>query len=125
MTSYWIVFIGGGLGAAARLGITSVMSRYAGLGFPWGTLTVNCLGALFIGFLVEVCALRFNLTSTMRSFLVTGILGGFTTFSAFVLEASAMTQRGDYGAVIFYILVSVLGGMALFILATHTVRAVF
>lgn len=120
--TYLLVFAGGGLGAVSRLALSTWVGRFATTSFPWGTLTVNLLGALAIGFLVELAALKFNMPQNLRYFLVTGILGGFTTFSAFTLETSAMLQRGDYANMLLYVLLSVFGSVLLFLLATHTVR---
>ena len=118
-----IVFLGGGLGALARYVMTAHLTKAYGNDFPWGTLAVNLLGAFLMGLIVELLALKINLPAPARSFLTTGILGGFTTFSAFTLETGLMIDRGAYGALFAYIGLSVFGGIALFLMATAIIRA--
>jgi fluoride exporter len=120
-----IIFVGGGLGAIARHIVASMTAQMAGTGFPWGTLAVNLIGAILIGIVVEMLALKTNLAPEWRLFLVTGILGGFTTFSAFSLETSLMLTRGDYTHLIAYITLSVAGSIALFLGATTLIRQIF
>jgi fluoride exporter len=91
---YLIVFLGGGLGAALRHGVNLAAARFAGTGFPYGTLFINVAGSLAMGLLVEYFALKAGLPQRWRLFLTTGILGGFTTFSAFSLEAALLYERG-------------------------------
>jgi len=95
---HWIlVFVGGGLGAAARHGVGRATLHAFGPGFPWGTLTVNVIGSFLIG-------LAFALLETgqpARLFLVTGFLGGFTTFSAFSLDALTLWERDPWTAGIY------------------------
>ena len=105
---YVIVFIGGGLGAALRHGVARASLAYLGPAFPYGTLFVNLLGGLLMGVFAEVFLSRGGGSQELRLFLTTGLLGGFTTFSAFSLEAAGMWQRSDYAALIFYIVASVL-----------------
>jgi fluoride exporter len=123
MGTYVVVFVGGGIGSMARLFIISLMGKQVGTAFPWGTLAVNLLGALVIGLLIELMALRWSASESQRYFLVTGFLGGFTTFSAFSLETASMCIRGDWGMVAAYALASVLGTLGLVILSTHLLRA--
>lgn len=122
MTPHLLVFLGGGLGAVARYVLSGFVGRMAGDGFPWGTLCVNILGAALIGVLVELLALKFEASQHLRLFLVTGILGGFTTFSAFSLEAALMMQKGAWAMLATYIGASVLGTIAAVLLATAAVR---
>ena len=96
------VAFGGALGAIGRYTVGHAALRVLGSGFPWGTLTVNVLGGFLIGFLVEALALKFTAGPTLRAFLVTGVLGGFTTFSAFSLEAASMIQRGALSLALLY-----------------------
>jgi CrcB protein len=122
MIHYFIVFVGGGLGAASRLAVSEHMARHLGTGFPWGTLAVNLMGALTIGVLIEFAALKWSMPDTWRYFLITGFLGGFTTFSAFSLETTSMIMRGDWGMAAGYTAISVIGTVALVLLATYTLR---
>lgn len=112
---FLIVFFGGGLGAALRHGINIVAARAFGTGFPYGTLIINVLGSLAMGLIAEYFALKAGLPQRMRLFLTTGILGGFTTFSAFSLEAALLYERGaTLGAAIYVIASVVLAISALF-----------
>jgi CrcB protein len=123
MTKYLLVFVGGGIGSMARLFVTSFTGKQIGTAFPWGTLSVNLLGALVIGLLIELMALRWSAPEAQRYLLVTGFLGGFTTFSAFSLETASMCTRGDWIMAVAYVLASVIGTVGLVILSIHLLRA--
>ena len=118
MTSTLIpIALGGAIGASLRYlaGIAAV--RLLGHGFPWGTLTVNILGSFLMGVIVVLLS-HIN-GNRFAPFLMTGVLGGFTTFSAFSLDAVTLYERGEMGAVALYVTVSVgLSIAALFIGAT-------
>ncbi|MGI9570540.1 MAG: CrcB family protein, partial [Desulfobulbia bacterium] len=86
---------GGAIGAAARYLVGVGAIRLFGMGFPWGTLIVNISGCLIMGIVIEAVALKFSVSNVVRTFLTTGILGGFTTFSAFALDFSFLLQRKD------------------------------
>jgi CrcB protein len=107
MTPVLAVALGGALGSVARYLMVGQMTRWFGPSFPWGTLTVNVIGGLAIGILAEAMALKWSVTQETRLFLITGILGGFTTFSAFSLEVVALAQRGAFGPALVYIVASV------------------
>ena len=81
--AYLIVFLGGGLGAALRHGINLASARAFGTGFPYGTLLINITGSLVMGLAAAYFAFKGDASQHWRLFLTTGILGGFTTFSAF------------------------------------------
>ena len=102
-----IVFFGGGLGAAARYGMNIGVGRALGSAFPWHTLAVNIIGCFLMGVLTEAMALRLNLSNETRLFLVTGVLGGFTTFSAFALDFAFLVERRDVIGAAGYVLASV------------------
>jgi CrcB protein len=104
---YLIVFLGGGLGAALRHGINIFAARVAGIGFPYGTLSINIAGSLAMGLIAEYFALKGGLPQHWRLFLTTGILGGFTTFSAFSLEAALLYERGQLAGAAIYVVASV------------------
>ena len=117
------VAIGGALGATGRHLAGIAVARVVGHGFPWGTLTVNVAGSFLMG--VLVVALTQLGGTRFTPFLATGLLGGFTTFSAFSLDAMALYERGQTGTAAMYVLASVvlsLAGIGLGALAT---RAVF
>ena len=101
---YLIVFVGGGLGAALRHGVTRASLVYFGPAFPYGTLFVNVVGGVLMGVVAELFVERGVGNQELRLFLMTGVLGGFTTFSAFSLEAALMWQRSDFGALAAYVM---------------------
>ncbi len=105
---YLIVFIGGGLGAALRHGVNILAARVFGVEFPYGTLSVNVVGCLLMGVFAAYFAFRGGASEHWRLFLITGILGGFTTFSAFSLDAALLYERGDLHLAAFYVIASVL-----------------
>lgn len=125
MNNMIVVFLGGGLGSVARLGINLAIGRALDTSrMPWHTLTANILGALIMGVLVEMLALRVTMSSTARYALVTGFLGGLTTFSAFSLENALMFERGAWLDMALYIGLSV-GGTLLAVLAGSWVTRSF
>ena len=117
------VFIGGGVGAAVRHGVNRASLAYLGPAFPYGTLIVNIVGSLLMGVLAELFLLKGGGSQTFRLFLTTGLLGGFTTFSAFSVDAALMWQRSDYAALGTYILASVLISIVALFLGMAAVRA--
>jgi CrcB protein len=98
---------GGAIGAVLRFLMTSGVARVLGSDFPWGTLSVNVAGSLAMGLLVELFALRFDANQEWRAFLTTGILGGFTTFSAYSADAVLLIERNDTVGALVYIFGSV------------------
>ncbi len=109
-----LVFLGGGLGAMARHGVNITAARLFGIAFPWGTLTVNIVGSLCMGLFVGWFALRAGgaVTQHARLFLTTGVLGGFTTFSAFSLDVAMIWERGEHGLAAVYVVASVVLSVA-------------
>lgn len=106
---------GGALGAGLRHLVNTGAVRLLGIGVPWGTVLVNIVGSFLMGWLIEALALRFNGSPEIRIFLATGLLGGFTTFSAFSLDFTVLLQRGDHVAAALYLIGSVsLSILALF-----------
>lgn len=117
------IFLGGGIGAASRYGLASFVQRLMPGDFPWGTFAVNVIGAFVMGALVELFALKLNVPETTRLFLTTGVLGGFTTFSAFSLESASMVQRGDWLQLGLYAAASVIGTIAVLLGGMALVRS--
>lgn len=112
--SYLIVFLGGGTGAALRHAVNVLAARLFGTGFPNGTLLVNVTGSAVMGLLAGYLAFRSDLSQHWRLFLMTGILGGYTTFSAFSLDAGLLYERGEIALAAAYVLGSVvlsIGGL--------------
>lgn len=99
---------GGALGAVLRHLFGMLALRLLGPGLPWGTLGVNIIGGLAMGMIVEWLALRGGLGESVRLFLTTGLLGGFTTFSAFSLEVTGMLARNDHALAAGYAATSVI-----------------
>jgi CrcB protein len=106
--NYLIVFIGAGIGGALRHGVNSASARLLGIGFPWGTLTVNIVGCFAMGLIAGYFAFKGEAGQAWRLFLTTGILGGFTTFSAFSLDTAMLYERGAFGPLALYVGGSVL-----------------
>ncbi len=114
MQAYLIVFLGAGIGGALRHGVNIAALRLFGGEFPFGTLAVNIIGSLCMGLLAGIFALKADPGLNLRLFLITGVLGGFTTFSAFSLDAALLSERGQLTLAALYIAVSVgaaLGGL--------------
>ncbi len=107
-----LVLAGGGVGSVARYLVSTVAGKSLGDAFAWGTMIVNLLGCLLIGFLVGLLD-RAILSRAMRLLLVTGFLGGFTTFSSFSLESIRMFLAGTPGKGILNLAVTVVAGFAL------------
>ncbi len=105
--SYLLVFLGGGFGAALRHGVNIASARAFGLGFPTGTLIINVTGSLVMGLIAGWFALKGDLSQGWRLFLTTGVLGGYTTFSAFSLDAILLWERNEAGLAALYVLASV------------------
>ncbi len=105
MTPLLQVALGGALGASARYLTGLTAARLLGKGFPWGTLTVNILGSFLMGILVV--ALLHLSANRFAPLLMTGLLGGFTTFSAFSLDAVTLYERGEITLAALYVLGSV------------------
>ena len=105
------VGLGGGIGSVLRFGMGRWILMREGAGFPWGTLLVNVAGCMAIGLLARMCDARVVSDET-RLFLTTGLLGGFTTFSAFGLETITLAQSGHLGAAVVYVMLSVGGALA-------------
>jgi fluoride exporter len=113
--AYVLVFLGGGLGAALRHGVNVGTARWLGTHFPYGTLTVNVTGSLIMGLLVAYLAFKGDHSQHWRLFIATGVLGGYTTFSAFSLDVAVLYERGEIGLAFGYVLASVvLSILALF-----------
>lgn len=125
MSKVLLVFVGSGLGGAARHGVNIWTMRAFGPHFPAGTFIVNVVGGLMMGLVAGWFAFRSNVAGAqdLRLFLATGILGGFTTFSAFSLDTIVMIERGDLGLAAFYVAASVLLAGAALALGLFIVRS--
>jgi CrcB protein len=125
MRSYLLIFVGAGMGGALRHTVNTACARYCGLAFPWGTVTVNILGSFLMGVIAGWLAFKAHegWSQPLRLFLTTGILGGFTTFSAFSLDAMLLWERGDPGTAAAYVMASVLLSIAGLALGLTLIRA--
>jgi CrcB protein len=104
--TYLIVFLGGGIGAALRHGVNITSARLLGTAFPYATLFENVTGSLVMGLLAGYFAFRGGLPQHWQLLFTTGILGGYTTFSTFSLDAVLLYERGQPGAAALYVVLS-------------------
>ena len=120
--TYLIVFLGGGVGAALRHGINILVGRTLGGGFPFATLFINISGSLIMGLVAAYFAFKGDASQHWRLFLTTGILGGYTTFSAFSLDAALLYERGAIGLAALSVLASVVLSLAGLFAGLYLVR---
>ena len=116
MRAYLLVFVGGGIGAALRHGVNITLARWLGMHFPFHTLFENVSGSIVMGLLTGYFIAAGGTPQSIRLLLTTGILGGYTTFSAFSLDTVLLIERDQYGLALIYVAASVLaaiGGLAL------------
>jgi CrcB protein len=107
MMNYVLVFIGGGLGSTLRYLVNVVCPRLFGTDFPYHTFIINITGSTVMGLIAGYFAFRGDASQSWRLFLMTGILGGYTTFSAYSLDAAVLYERGAIGLSLFYVVGSV------------------
>jgi len=122
---YLLVFIGGGLGSTLRHVINVVSSRVLGTAFPYHTFIINITGSIVMGLIAGYLAFKGEASQPWRLFLMTGVLGGYTTFSAFSLDAALLYERGAIGLALAYVIgsvvLSILGLFAGLALVRHLV----
>lgn len=123
--SYLIVFLGAGFGGSLRHGVNVFAARAFGPGFPVGTFAINVVGSLLMGLAAGYFASRGDPGPEARLFVTTGILGGFTTFSAYSLEAVALYERGRQASAIAYAGGSVVFSIAALVLGLSIARRLF
>lgn len=97
------VAVGGAVGSVVRYLMAGWIQSAAWEGFPYGIFVVNISGGFVMGLLIEMMALKWNVSLEMRAFLTTGILGGYTTFSTFSLDSALLIERGSYASAAIYI----------------------
>ena len=105
-----VVGVGSFVGGVLRY-LISVSMRDVSAGFPWATLLVNVVGCFMIGLVYGLCARYVNVPQQMCLLLITGLCGGFTTFSTFAAESLSLLQEGNIGLFLTYVLLSLLGGL--------------
>lgn len=112
MRLFLLASAGGAVGAGIRYLVSRWFTSVGLIDFPWATLFINVTGSFLMGVVIELLALRFNASSELRTFLATGILGGYTTFSAFSLEFATLYERGSTTAAFSYVAASVVLSLA-------------
>lgn len=122
MNALLAVFFGAGLGGALRHGVNIASLRLLGAGFPYGTLIVNIAGSLVMGLVAGWFASRTDPAQSWHLFLTTGVLGGFTTFSAYSLEVVHLYERGDLSSALLYAVLSVAFSLAALVLGIMIAR---
>lgn len=123
MMMLWVAF-GGAIGAAARYLVGVQAVRLFGPDFPWGTMIVNVAGSFAMGVIISLFALKLQASQEVRAFLTTGVLGGFTTFSAFSLDFAVLAERKALAAAGFYVIGSVGLSLVALFAGLWVVRAV-
>ena len=107
MNLIFSIALGGAIGAVLRHFMAYRVGSVVGLTFPYGTLSVNVLGSFLMGLMITLFAEKFALSQEIRAFLTVGLMGGFTTFSAFSMETVLLIERHNYSGAAWYILASV------------------
>ena len=121
--NFLLVMIGGAVGSAGRYAVGKATLGAFGPDYPWGTLAVNLIGGLLMGLLAGALA-RTGGSEHSRLLLAVGVLGGFTTFSAFSLDAALMIETGAWAKALVYVLASVTGSILALFAGLYLVRAV-
>lgn len=122
LTALLWVATGGALGSVTRYLSMVLLGQWLGSSFPWGTLFVNIVGSFVMGVLAELGALAWQPSQDIKLFLMTGILGGFTTFSTFSLDVALLVERHDWAVAGLYVAVSVLASVGALFAAMALVR---
>ncbi len=105
--NYLLVFIGGGLGSCLRHAVNVICPRFLGTNFPYHTFIINITGSTIMGLVAGYLAFKGDAAQSWRLFLMTGILGGYTTFSAYSLDSAVLYERGEIGLAALYVVGSV------------------
>ena len=111
MGAYLAVAVGGTLGCWARYAMTSLVQTLCGRSFPYATLSINVLGSFLMGFLFIATLERLIVSDQVRLGMLSGFLGGFTTFSTFAMETLLLTEQGEPGKGALYVVLSVVLGL--------------
>ena len=125
MTKALLVFLGSGIGGSMRYGVNVWAPKVFGVHFPAGTFIVNVVGGFLMGAIAGWLAFKADMawSQDLRLFLTTGILGGFTTFSAFSLDTVLLIERGDYQTAALYVVASVVLSIAALALGLALMRS--
>ena len=121
-----LVAMGGAIGSMARFGISSLVVKQVNpVNFPWGTFSVNILGCMLAGVFLLVAESMQSISQEARLFVVTGLLGGFTTFSAFGIETLGLLRRGEMLIAISYASLSIIVGVLAMWLSYSLLKVMF
>ena len=118
MFSFLAIFAGGGIGSVARWLICSKINNH------WGTMLVNVIGAFLIGVCYVYCSQKINLRPEVRQFLSVGLLGGFTTFSTYLLDFSTLLNRNEWLEAVLYLCLSIFIGVLFLVLGMKLVQGI-
>lgn len=110
MEKVLFVALGGGIGAACRYLLTQFSNAHGGTIFPYGTVLANVIGSFLIGLLFVFFEAHSNLSPVRKLLLVTGVLGGFTTFSTYNMELLTFARSGEFTSALLYLTLNVVGG---------------
>jgi fluoride exporter len=122
MWTYLAVALGGAAGCCARYGLTQLVQTVYGRNFPLATLIINVLGCFLMGFLFFVTIERVSMNPTVRTAILAGGLGGFTTFSTFAMESLLLFEERETGYAILYLGLSVFLGLSAALLGAYIAR---
>ncbi|GAA4798077.1 fluoride efflux transporter CrcB [Lysobacter hankyongensis] len=127
MSLWWqqllLVAAGGALGAVGRFWLGGLLLRHIGTGFPWGTLAVNLIGSFAAGYIAIWLEGRGPSALYWRAFLIVGVLGALTTYSALMLECLLFAKSGRGGLLLGYLAITLVAGLALVWLGARTAEA--
>lgn len=117
------IAVGGAIGAVARYALSLAITAHSGQ-FPWGTFITNMSGCLVLGLLVVILEARFPANRYLRPFLATGVLGAYTTFSTYAVDADLLVRGGHSGIAAMYVIASVVAGLVAVWIGIVTGRAI-
>jgi CrcB protein len=122
MWAYVAIAIGGVLGCWARYAMTNLVQAVYGRDFPYATLSINVLGAFLMGFLYVETLERLTISPALRVGILTGVLGGFTTFSTFAMETILLAQQGEMAKGLLYVALSIIIGLSAAVAGAYLAR---
>jgi fluoride exporter len=124
MWAYVTIAVGGVLGCWARYAMTNSVQGLLGRAFPYATLSINILACLLIGFLFTITMERIIVAPTIRLGILTGFIGGFSTFSTFAMETFLLAEQGAWGRSALYVFLSLLLGFTATVVGVFVARAI-
>lgn len=124
MWGYFAVAVGGVVGCVARYGVYQLMQLFYGRSFPLATLIINVSGSLLMGFMFFATLERVSMSPAWRAAILTGVLGGFTTYSTFAMETLLLVEDGETGYAVLYVVSSVVLGLLAAFLGAYLARII-